>query len=43
MQIEFVKFDGEQFCRLHSGHLRRSPRKEEDSFAEYEEALLNFE
>ncbi|KRY48280.1 hypothetical protein T03_1160 [Trichinella britovi] len=61
MQIEFVKFEGEQFCRLHSGHLRRSvhnggnlhdarncvsairPRKEEDSFAEYEEALLNFE
>ncbi|KRX53599.1 hypothetical protein T09_9744 [Trichinella sp. T9] len=61
MQIEFAKFEGEQFCRLHSGHLRRSvhnggnlhdarncvsairPRKEEDSFAEYEEALLNFE
>ncbi|KRY06574.1 hypothetical protein T12_7867 [Trichinella patagoniensis] len=61
MQIEFVKFEGEHFCRLHSGHLRRSvhnggnlhdarncvsairPCKEEDSFAEYEEALLNFE
>ncbi|KRX74670.1 hypothetical protein T06_13556 [Trichinella sp. T6] len=24
MQIEFAKFEGEQFCRLHSGHLRRS-------------------
>ncbi|KRY43708.1 hypothetical protein T03_8937, partial [Trichinella britovi] len=22
--IDFAKLDGEQFCRLHSGHLRRS-------------------
>ncbi|KAL1229399.1 putative inactive ribonuclease [Trichinella spiralis] len=24
MKIDFAKLDGEQFCRLHSGHLRRS-------------------
>ncbi|KRY39715.1 hypothetical protein T03_5233 [Trichinella britovi] len=24
VNIDFAKLDGEQFCRLHSGHLRRS-------------------
>ncbi|KRY12840.1 hypothetical protein T03_12140 [Trichinella britovi] len=43
MQIEFVKFEGEQFCRLHCGNLRRNPRKEEVSSAKYKDALLNFE